>query len=316
MRRAHIFGPVLSRRLGLSLGVDLLPHKECTYNCVYCECGNTSETTITRKNFFPYNEIIEDIDNCLSIHPKLDTITFAGSGEPTLSLFLGPALKYIRSSYPEYTLTVLTNGSLLSDPDVRSDLTHADRVIPTLTSVFQKTFEKIHDPHPTFQIDTIIDGIQKFRNQYMGELILELFIIPGINTSSEGLLGLKNAIIQINPDAIQLNTLDRPPVKRWVHAASMGELEAISNFIDYRPTFIASDTPLHSHSLKSKLNHEELLIAILSRRSSTHDDLIRMTGLSSDAIIRTLNKLEKEGFVISQTGTQGLFYHIQELSTF
>ena len=148
MTRKHIFGPVLSRRLGLSLGVDLIPFKTCSYDCAYCECGHTTDKTITRQDFFPAREVITELQDVLASRPHLDTITLAGSGEPTLARSLGPVIAFLKSEYPEYTISILTNGSLLADAAVREELNPADRVIPTLTSVFQPTFERIHNPTP------------------------------------------------------------------------------------------------------------------------------------------------------------------------
>ena len=162
MNKKHIFGPVLSRRLGLSLGVDLIPFKTCPYDCVYCECGSTTDKTITRQDFFPAEDVMAELREVLAARPHLDTITLAGSGEPTLSRSLGPVIAFVKREYPEYILSVLTNGSLMTDAGVREELLPADRVIPTLTSVHQETFERIHRPHPSLRIDAIIEGFCQF----------------------------------------------------------------------------------------------------------------------------------------------------------
>ena len=311
MRRSHIFGPVLSRRLGLSLGVDLIPYKKCTYNCVYCECGHTPGTTLIRQEFFSFQDVIDDLDKYLINHPKLDTITFAGSGEPTLSSSLGKILEYLKSFYPEYCLTVLTNGSLLAAPGLSEELKNADRVIPTLTSVYQETFERIHNPNPVFQISQIIEGLIAFRKKYQGLFILEIFVIPGLNTTSRELSGLKNAIIQIQPDAIQLNTLDRPPADDWVLPASLSELEKISTYLNFTPTFITCDTIISTPQVSSNLDPLELILAVLSRRPSTLEDLSRMSGLSHDDVLSHLTTLRNRGFILTDKGHRGTFYCIK-----
>jgi wyosine [tRNA(Phe)-imidazoG37] synthetase (radical SAM superfamily) len=194
MIQRHIFGPVLSRRLGLSLGVDLISFKTCSYDCVYCECGPTTLHTITRQDFFPAEDVIAELRNVLASRPHLDSITLAGSGEPTLSLSLGRVINCVKNEYPEYTLSILTNGSLFIDGTVREELAPADRVIPTLTSVSQETFERIHHPYPSLRIEAIITGMVQFREMYSGALWLEVFIIPGLNTTAEELAGLKGSI--------------------------------------------------------------------------------------------------------------------------
>jgi len=136
----HIFGPVISRRLGRSLGIDLIPFKACSYDCVYCECGATTDLTSQRREFFPTGDIITELDNVLASCPKLDYITFAGSGETTLSLSLGQVLAHLKKDYRQYKVAVLTNGSLCSDPCVRQELLSADLVSPTVTTTKQEIF--------------------------------------------------------------------------------------------------------------------------------------------------------------------------------
>jgi wyosine [tRNA(Phe)-imidazoG37] synthetase (radical SAM superfamily) len=147
MHYFHIFGPVHSRRLGRSLGVDLVPFKTCSYDCVYCECGHTTNEIVERCEFFPTKDVLEELHDYLSPSPRLDFITFSGSGEPTLSSTIGKVIQFIKSAFPSYRIAVLTNGSLLWRPDVRKDLLLADIVLPTLSSVFESTFQRIHRCH-------------------------------------------------------------------------------------------------------------------------------------------------------------------------
>ncbi|MDD2803422.1 MAG: radical SAM protein, partial [Methanocorpusculum sp.] len=227
MTENHIFGPVMSRRLGRSLGIDLLPFKTCSYDCVYCECGATNSLTTKRAEFFPTEEVISQLDTVLRERPTLDYITFAGSGEPTLSLSIGRIIRHLKTAYPEYKVAVLTNGSLLGNKEVAADLSQADLVIPTLTSTSQETFEKIHRPDTCLLIKTIISDILEFRKEFHGEIWLEIFLIPDLNTSLEELASLRDVIDKIQPARIQLNTLDRPAAEDWVTAPDPDELENI-----------------------------------------------------------------------------------------
>jgi len=310
MKSRHIFGPVLSRRLGLSLGVDLIPFKTCSYDCAYCECGATTDKTITRQDFFPVKDVIDELRTVLASHPHLDTITLAGSGEPTLSRSLGPVIAFVKREFPEYTLSVLTNGSLMTDREVREELVPADRVIPTLTSVSQETFERIHHPHPSLRIEEIIEGMVQFREMYSGALWLEVFVIPGLNTTAEELAGLKGAIERIKPDQVQLNTLDRPPAEGWVEAATDPELERVSEVLGRTGIEIVGRKRPVSRVTKANTEVSDLVRATLCRRPSTVEDLVRTTGLSGGEVAKILGVLEREGRVTSQRGSRGVFYAI------
>ena len=310
MTKKHIFGPVLSRRLGLSLGIDLIPFKTCSYDCAYCECGTTTNKTITRQDFFPAEEVITELRTVLASHPHLDSVTLAGSGEPTLSRALGPVIAFMKREYPEYTLSVLTNGSLMTDGDVREELVPADRVIPTLTSVFQETFERIHRPHPSLRIEAIIEGMVQFRKMFSGALWLEVFVIPGLNTTAEELDGLKRAIERIKPDHVQLNTLDRPPAEGWVEVATDAELERVSEVLGRTGIEIVGRKRPVSRVTKANTEVSELVRATLCRRPSTVEDLVRTTGMSGGEVAKILGVLEREGSIISQRGARGVFYAI------
>jgi len=310
MTRKHIFGPVLSRRLGLSLGIDLIPYKTCSYNCVYCECGTTTVQTVTRQAFFPVEEVMAELHTVLASRPHLDSITLAGSGEPTLSLSLGRVIRFVKNEFPEYTLSVLTNGSLMTDSGVREELALADRVIPTLTSASQKTFKRIHRPHLSLRIYEIIEGMVQFREMYSGALWLEVFIIPGVNTTAEELVRLKDAILRINPDQVQLNTLDRPPAEGWVEAATDAELERIRDVLGRSGIEIVSRKPPVSRATKETTEVSDLIQATLSRRPSTVEDLVRTTGRSGGEVVKIIGALERAGLVTSQRGTRGVFYAI------
>jgi len=310
MIQKHIFGPVLSRRLGLSLGIDLIPFKTCTYDCAYCECGHTTDKTVTRRNYFPAEEVMAELRTVLSSRPALDSVTFAGSGEPTLSLALGPVIAAIKREFPKYTVSVLTNGSLLSDRAVQDELLPADRVIPTLTSVSQQTFERIHHPHPSLKIDTIIEGMAKFRKRYTGQIWLEVFIVPSLNTTDEELAGLKNAIPRIAPDRIQLNTVDRPPAEEWVGTAPDRELERIRGFLGIPDIGIAGRASQVSTPAGQVTAAADLVYATLCRRPSTVEDLVRTTGLSGGEVAKILGSFERNGKISSHRMERGVFFSI------
>ncbi|MFA7023818.1 MAG: radical SAM protein, partial [Methanocorpusculum sp.] len=310
MTENHIFGPVMSRRLGRSLGIDLLPFKTCSYDCVYCECGATNSLTTKRAEFFPTEEVISQLDTVLRERPTLDYITFAGSGEPTLSLSIGRIIRHLKTAYPEYKVAVLTNGSLLGNKEVAADLSQADLVIPTLTSTSQETFEKIHRPYPGLLTKTIISDILEFRKEFHGEIWLEIFLIPDLNTSLEELTSLRDVIDKIQPARIQLNTLDRPAAEDWVTAPDPDELENIRKyFAELKiPVDVAGVCCEQPDVCRAGESTHEQILKTLRIRPSTVEDLASMTGLHHHEVAKYLSGLLEEGTVHIQRGKRGVFY--------
>jgi wyosine [tRNA(Phe)-imidazoG37] synthetase (radical SAM superfamily) len=308
MQYHHLFGPVCSRRLGTSLGIDLVPFKVCTFNCVYCECGATTRKTLKRQDFFPAEEVIAELTDYLSTGPDLDFITFSGSGEPTLSLSIGRITRFLKDRFPEYRIAVLTNGCLLKEPAVRADLACADVVLPTLSSAIPETFRKIHRPAEGLDIREIIDGLALFRKEFLGEIWLEVFIIPGLNTSDAELAALREAIGRIRPDRIQLNTLDRPGTEEWVRPAPPAELERIARVLGLPGTEAVES--IH-YGVSHKVPCGEIvdhILAMLKRRPSTIEDIAAATGVHRREVAKYLRQLEIEGRVTSKREDRGIFF--------
>lgn len=312
MPYSHLFGPVHSRRLGRSLGIDLVPFKTCSYDCVYCECGHTTRETRERSEFFPLSEVLQELDDYLSCSPPLDFITFSGSGEPTLSSSIGKVIRFIKHTFPAYRVAVLTNGSLLSQPEVREDLLAADIVLPTLSSVFDSTFRKIHRPAPGISAGQIVAGLELFRREFSGEIWLEIFLIPGINTDIRELEGLREAIGRICPDRVQLNTLDRPGSEDWVRPAPSAELERIRSVLGL--TGIDAVEPVRYELSAGSTMTEEWGTAIaavrelLMRRPCTLEDLAVSTGLSRREILKILREIQVTAPVEEKREERGIFY--------
>jgi len=312
MQYSRLFGPVHSRRLGRSLGIDLVPFKTCSYDCVYCECGHTTREATERCEFFPLGEVLEEVGDYLSRSPPLDFITFSGSGEPTLSSSIGEVIRFIKQTFPHYRVAVLTNGSLLWRPDVREELLPADIVLPTLSSVFDSTFRKIHRPAPGISIGQIVAGLELFRRDYPGEIWLEIFVIPGINTDTRELEGLRDAIQRICPDRVQLNTLDRPGSEDWVRPASPSELERIRSVLGL--TGVEPVEPVrYELSAGSSMTAEWAaaiagLRELLMRRPCTLEDLSAATGLSRREILKILREIQATTPIEERREERGTFY--------
>ncbi|MBN1363884.1 MAG: radical SAM protein [Syntrophaceae bacterium] len=215
--------------MGFSLGVDIVPTKTCTLDCIYCQVGRTSYKTVERKEYIAPEKVLAEFREVLKSGKKIDYITLSGNGEPTLNLKIGEIIKSIKNISP-LPVAVITNGTLLSRDDVRKDLLSADLVMPSLDVAIQETFEKIDRPHPSLKIDKIIEGLVEFRKIYKGKFWLEIMLVKGINDTQIELNALKKAIEKINPDKIQLNTPVRPTYEKDVEVLSADKLKEIKEF--------------------------------------------------------------------------------------
>lgn len=220
----HIFGPVPSRRLGVSLGVDLVKPKSCNMNCVFCECGATPILAQKRESFKDVKEIEKELNSILK-EIKPDYITFSGAGEPTLSKDLGEVINWIKQN-TDIKVCLITNGLLLSENEVIDEILDADLIIPTLNSVNNSVFHKINRPAQTTNISMIMEGLKKLSSRYKGKVYIESFIIEGLNDKKEDLEEMANFLKEIRFDKLQLNSLARKGTESWVKPAS---IECLNN---------------------------------------------------------------------------------------
>lgn len=307
MAYRYLFGPVCSRRLGTSLGVDLVPLKTCTFNCVYCECGRTTSLTGERREYVPTDRVIAEVDEYLAKVPDLDYVTFAGSGEPTLHSGIGEIISFIKDRYPRYHVAVLTNSALLTDPDVRIALMRADLVVPSLDAVSEEVFQEINRPCPGLTAGQVLAGLEAFAREFMGEIWLEVFIVPGLNDTEEEILRLRDAIAVIDPDCVQVNTLDRPGTEVWVRPAPPLALERIASILGENAEVIGAACT--GRALPPKAGEViDLLLATIRRRPCTIGDLAGILGLRPAEISKCLRVLEAEGRVEPVREKRGVFY--------
>ena len=306
----YLFGPVPSRRLGMSLGIDLVPHKVCTLNCVYCECGRTTNLTLERKEYVPVNEIIIELNRFLKENPAPDYITFSGAGEPTLNSGIGKIINFIKSNHQNIPVAVLTNGTLLSNKQVRKELLLADLVLPSLDAATKRTFRKINIPEKTLNIDSYIQGIVDFRNEYSGKINLEIFIIPEYNNSTEELDKLKEAILKINPNTVQLNTLDRPGTVKNIRAASNIELQKIVDYWNLDNVIVIASAPSRKKIKSYREDTESAILETIARRPCTLIDLSQILGKHINEVNKYLDVLESEKKITTVEQQRGLFYKI------
>ncbi len=306
----YLFGPVPSRRLGISLGIDLVPMKTCTLNCIYCECGKTTDLSLTRREYVLFEAVKAEFIHYRANNPKPDYITFSGSGEPTLNSRIGDVLHFIKSRSEKIPVAVLTNGTLLFDQQVRNDIKTADVVMPSLDAATSTAFKKVNLPHPRLGIESVIDGLCRFRRQYRGQIWLEVFIIPGLNDIPMELQALKTAIEKIAPDRIQLNTLDRPGTVASIRAATPEELKNILALWNLPNAEIIAKAPERKKVLSFRKDIESAILETIVRRPCTLADLKNILGLHVNEINKYLDVLEADGKIRVVKQQRGFFYQL------
>ena len=298
----HLFGPVPSRRLGRSLGVDLIPPKTCPYHCIYCEVGPT--TCQTRERFSYQTEaIIQEMADYLKdpgVRP--DIITLAGSGEPTLNLGLGRIIREIKAM-SQTPVAVLTNGALLYLPEVRRELAAADVVLPSLDAAREETYRAINRPLPELSLESLLEGLTAFRREYRGRLWLEVMLLKGLNDTEAELALLRRALAEIAPDQIQLNTAVRPGVEATAAPLDAGEMEAAAVFLGGPVEVIAS---FDREDIVGISGQDEDFVDMLSRRPMTAPDLAKALGLPLVQVVARLKRLQDSGRISHNR------YHDQE----
>ena len=288
---SYIFGPVPSRRLGFSLGVDLVPFKVCSLDCVYCQLGKTTRKTVARKEYVPSAKILSELEKVLKGSKTIDYITLSGSGEPTLNSMTGKIIRGIKKM-TAIPVAVLTNATLLTDDILRKELLPADLVVPSLDGATQDAFEKVNRPCASLKIGEIIKGIIDFKKISKGKMWLEIMLVKDINESEDELNALKSAVERIKPDKIQLNTPVRPPCELWVKTLSASKLIKIKKFFGNKCEIIA-DFNRKGHKAYLKDVEEEIL-TLLSRRPATCKDMSSSLGLHINEIIKYVDELERQ----------------------
>jgi wyosine [tRNA(Phe)-imidazoG37] synthetase (radical SAM superfamily) len=310
MQYNTLFGPVPSRRLGISLGVDLVPMKTCTLNCIYCECGKTSHLTLERKEYVSFETVKKELTHYLAHHARPDYITFSGSGEPTLNSKIGDVIRFLKDRVPDVPVAVLTNSTLFSQKQVRSDIKNAVVVIPSLDAATEKIFNKINRPSPHLNVDTIIDGLIRFRKEYCGKIWLEVFIVPGMNDTIAELNALKLVIGKIKPDQVHLNTLDRPGSVSTLRAATREELERVLNVFQMENAAIVADPPEQKALFAYRKDTAAAILGTIARRPCTSKDLSEIMGLQVKEVDTYLKSLEADEKIKVVKQKRGLFYQL------
>ena len=302
----YIFGPVASRRLGRSLGVDLVPYKTCSFDCLYCELGTTTHLTLERKMYSAPQEIIDELKSYLKkLALQPDYITLGGSGEPTLHDHLGTIIAEIKklTSIP---VAVLTNSSLLYRDDVKEALLRADVILPSLDTVSPSLFTSLNRPHPALDVKKIIQGLIDFRKLFTGQIWLEILFCRGVNDSEEEVMRLNEVIREINPDKIQLNTLDRPPAEESVFPVCREELERIKRFFGEKAEIITDSLPEDAQG--NIADGKKRVYNLVRRRPCTFDEISLTLGIPKMSLMDLIEVLKNEGKVRQRLHNNQVYY--------
>ncbi|WP_167527557.1 radical SAM protein [Desulfosarcina alkanivorans] len=303
-----LFGPVPSRRLGISLGVDLMRHKTCSLDCVYCECGATTRLTLKRSEYVSVDRVKEELADYLSRNKKIDHITFSGSGEPTLNEGIGDVIRFLKSDYPQYKVALLTNSTLFGRLDVRRQVKDADVVMASLDAATEALFKRVNRPHPELDLHGMINGISAFRKMYHGRLLMEIFIVQGSNDSAEELTALKRILGCIRADGVLLNTLDRPGTETWVAPVGANRLKDISDFLEG-----AEIVRYKAGPTEITARHDDLMARLVStvrRRPYTARDVSQIIGLDVETVQPVLDQLVASNQLVTRQMDRGCFYTV------
>ncbi len=303
----HVYGPVPSRRLGRSLGIDLIPYKTCTYDCIYCQLGRTTRKTVTRERFVPTETILAEVRSKLEAGERPDYISLAGSGEPTLHAGIDELIQGL-AGLTDIPVAVLTNGSLLWMDEVRQALMPADLVLPSLDAGDDRLFQDVNRPHPSLAFERMVEGIAAFTREFPGQVWLEVLLLGGITGMEAEVKKIAALAGRIGPARVQLNSVNRPPAEEYAACLSRERLAALGRFFT-GPVEVISDGPADGGPIEAAASCDDTkILALLGRRPCTPDDVARGLGLHVPDVVKKLNALLRMGKVRTKKAEGRLFY--------
>ena len=303
--RKYIFGPVASRRLGRSLGVDLVPLKTCTQNCIYCQLGVHGERITQRMPYIDIALVLKELKERVAAGLNADYITLSGSGEPTLNSDIGRLIDGIRK-ITDIPIAIITNGTLFSDDNVRKECSKADVVLPSLDAGDEKTFQQMNSPATGIGFTEFVDGLCRFRSEFNGQMWLEVFFCEGVNTSEKQVADIKAIVDFIMPDRIQLNTAVRPTVDPHARKVPAEKLEAIAKQFGDTAEVIADYSK--ARPAKAKDRGSDDVLEMLMRRPCSIDDICSGLAVEAEQVQPIIDTLIEQGKVITEIRSEKIFY--------
>jgi wyosine [tRNA(Phe)-imidazoG37] synthetase (radical SAM superfamily) len=306
IKQKYTYGPVPSRRLGFSLGIDIVPFKTCSFDCIYCQLGRTTNKTIERKAYVGTAELSTELKAVLKDYNQIDYITFSGSGEPTLNSEIGQMIQEIKkiTSIP---VAVLTNGFLLSKENIQDELLSADLVVPSLDTVTPEIFQRINRPYDGIEIGRIIEGLKDFGQKFNGKIWLEIMLVKGVNDKPDELIKIKDAVKQLKLDKMQLNTVTRPPSEELVRPLEKHEMLRIKELFGNKCEVIGEFVRKAKEFFEGDI--EPKIMDIIKRRPVTILDISSLLGMHLNEAIKIMRTLEREHKVGFKTVRNIRYYH-------
>lgn len=307
MKKRFVYGPVPSRRLGRSLGVDLVPFKTCSYDCIYCQLGRTTHKTTELKEYAPTDAVLAEIAERLREGPRPDYIGLAGSGEPTLHARIGDIIAGIKA-LTDVPVAVLTNGSLLWRAEVRASLADADLVMPSLDAGSPESFERVNRPHPDITFDRMVEGLVAFSRGFKGKTWLEVFVLAGITDGPDEIGNIAAIVERMRPDRVQLNTVARPPTESGAVAVPATTLDRLRGLFGCPCEVIAEGSPAPATGVDGLREVDDEIDALLGRRPCTVEGIAVGLGLAPNEVIKRLQTLCATGAVRAVRSGGIVFY--------
>lgn len=315
MKMKYVFGPVSSRRLGQSLGVDPLPMKTCNWSCAYCQLGRTVPLTSTRKDYFPPEEILAEVREVLSgsDRPHIDWISLVGSGEPLLVASLGHLIRGIRAVSP-IPIALITNGSLFFLPEVRRDVLDVQAVLPSVDAGSAEVYRRINRPHPQATFERHIEGLIELRKEFSGKIWPEVMLVKGINDTEQALQDIANVLKRIRPDQIHISTPVRPPAEDWVRSPDEAALRRAADILGEIACVIPPAEA--TADLTDRGDIQETLINMISRHPVADVELRKVLGHRGQAEAEDALAALKAGGKVKVVERNGQMYWCSAISHF
>jgi wyosine [tRNA(Phe)-imidazoG37] synthetase (radical SAM superfamily) len=291
----YVFGPVPSRRLGQSLGIDTIPLKTCNWNCVYCQLGRTRRLVNERREYYSCAEILAEVWEALEANQPgaIDWVTFVGSGEPLLHSGMGRLIEQVKGM-TDLSVAVITNGSLLYKSEVRQELARADAVLPSLDAGSSRLYLRINRPHPSLTFERLLDGLIAFRDDYRGKLWVEVMMVSGMNDSTEALEDIASVLQRIQPDVVHLTLPTRAPAEDWVQPS--GEESVLRALAILSKKARVTHPSAGSFDLRQAKNVVEAVIGIITRHPMRQDELeCALARWGAEDVQAALSELEASG---------------------
>jgi wyosine [tRNA(Phe)-imidazoG37] synthetase (radical SAM superfamily) len=307
MRYRHLFGPVPSRRLGLSLGIDLCPMKTCSMDCVFCQLGSTACSTLERREYVPLDEVLQELEQWLGEGGKADCLTLSGAGEPTLHSRFGEVLRFLKTRQSGRS-ALLSNGGLFTLPEVRRDAALADVVKVSLSAWDHESFQRVNRPHPGLQFDEILLAYSDFRREFRGALWVEVFLIRGTNDGPAEVRRIAELCRAFRPDRIHLNTAVRPPADPGVNALTQAEMEVLADYFTPRAGLIAEFSRARGADAAGGIDDARLL-AVVCRHPATAAQVADACGWDAREVEAHLQRMLARGEVLVESRDHGAYYY-------